>query len=386
MNTTVFTQQVKVISDRLAHLYQGLNTSAALPPALLPSALKELGIVSERLQLAAKMLYQQNEQLLLADQTVKTERQRYQELLEFIPDPCLLTDATGIIQETNRAAAELLNLPQTLVIGQSLTAFIAPETRKQFQTQLQQFQQSAWKQQCQLSLQPRHDIAFKVNAVVESSRPAIDEPLTLRWLLCRQKDDSRGETLEASNSNAELNYSVQVYYKGEAIPLNPQIIWQVRSGLVKLTTFSDNGQEVLVGLAGAEAPFGPSLTALPLYEATALSDTELCSIPLADFESSPTLRQRLLPQISSRLKQTELLLTVYGQTRVADRLYSLLQLLKQEVGEPVANGTRLSVRLTHEELATACCTTRVTVTRLLSKLQQQKKLSLDSQHHLILKR
>ena len=113
MNTTVFTQQVKVISDRLATLYQGLNTTAALPAALLPSALKELGIVSERLQLAAKMLYQQNEQLLLADQTVKTERQRYQELLEFIPDPCLITDATGIIQETNRAATELLNLPQT---------------------------------------------------------------------------------------------------------------------------------------------------------------------------------------------------------------------------------------------------------------------------------
>ena len=99
-------------------------------------------------------------------------------------------------------------------------------------------------------------------------------------------------------------------------------------GLVKLTTFSDNGQEVLVGLAGGEAPFGPSLTALPLYEATALSDTELWSIPVADFERSAALKERLLPHTGQRLKQTELLLAVYGQTRVPDRLYSLLRTVK----------------------------------------------------------
>ncbi|HEY9807157.1 MAG TPA: Crp/Fnr family transcriptional regulator [Candidatus Obscuribacterales bacterium] len=154
---------------------------------------------------------------------------------------------------------------------------------------------------------------------------------------------------------------------------------------MKLTTFSHNGQEVLIGLAGASAPFGSGLTALPLYQATALADTQLWCIPSNDFAASPKLKQRLLPQISQRLKQTELLLAVYGQVRVADRLHSLLQLLKQEIGQPVDNGTRLSVRLTHEDLATACCTTRVTITRLLNQLQQQKKLSIDSQHHLIVK-
>jgi CRP-like cAMP-binding protein len=37
------------------------------------------------------------------------------------------------------------------------------------------------------------------------------------------------------------------------------------------------------------------------------------------------------------------------------------------------------------EAMSDCCTTRVTITRLLTQLQQQKKLSVDSQHHLILK-
>jgi CRP-like cAMP-binding protein len=141
---------------------------------------------------------------------------------------------------------------------------------------------------------------------------------------------------------------------------------------VKLTTFSQTGQEILIGLAGASAPFGPSLTALTLYEATALADTQLWCIPLSDYTTSLPLQQRLLPHISQRLKQTELLLTVYGQLRVSDRLYTLLQLLKQEVGQAVAEGTRLSVRLTHEDLAIACGTTRVTITRLLRQFQQHK--------------
>lgn len=385
MNTIAFTQQVEAMSNRLANLYQGINTSSSLPPTLLPSALKELGIASERLEVAAQMLYQQNRKLSLADQTMEAERQRYQALLEFIPHACLLTDTVGMIQEANSAAAKLLNLPQSLLIGRLLTAFVSHEARQQFQTQLQQLQQRSWKQEWQVRLQPYEGAAFNVSVLVEANHQEANQPLTLRWLLRYANDCNLVEAGEQPDSNAELGYPLQVYHKGETIPLDSQVIWQVRSGLVKLTTFSPSGQEVLIGLAGVSAVFGSSLTALPLYEATALSDTQLWCIPWSEFVASPELKQRFLPQISQRLKQTESLLAVCGQIRLADRLHSLLQLLKQEIGQPVAGGTRLSVRLTHEELATACCTTRVSITRLLTRLQQQNKLSVDSQHYLILK-
>jgi PAS domain S-box-containing protein len=385
MNTTVFSQQVEAMSDRLANLYQGIDTSSSLPLTLLPSALKELGIASERLEVAAQMLHQQNQKLSLADQTVEASRQRYQALLEFIPDACLLTDAAGMIQETNSAAAKLLNLPQSLLVGRLLTAFITDKTRQSFEFQLQQLQQRPWKQKWQVRLQPYQGAAFNISVLVEVSDQEANQPLTLRWLLHHPIDRKEVEAQEHSDSNADLGYPLQLYHKGEIISLNPEVIWQVRSGLVKLTTFSHSGQEVLVGLAGASSAFGSTLTALPLYEATALADTQLWCIPLTELATSPKLKQRLLPQISQRLKQTESLLAVCGQVRVTDRFHSLLQLLKQEIGQPVAGGTRLSVRLTHEDLATACCTTRVTITRLLGQLQQQKKLNIDCQHHLILK-
>jgi cAMP-binding proteins - catabolite gene activator and regulatory subunit of cAMP-dependent protein kinases len=52
----------------------------------------------------------------------------------------------------------------------------------------------------------------------------------------------------------------------------------------------------------------------------------------------------------------------------------------------VPDGTRLNVRLTHQDIAAAIGTTRVTVTRLLGKLKHQGCLSRDKSHHLILKK
>jgi PAS domain S-box-containing protein len=382
MNATVFSQQLKAMSDRLTNLYQQINTSSSLPPVL--SSMTELGVASERLQIAGEMLSQQNHNLSLANQAIEAEYQRYQELLEFIPDPCLLTDASGKIIEANLAAASLLNLPQSVLIGRLLTGFVSYETRQQFQTQLRQMQQKPSKQKWQLKLQPYRQEALNISVFVASQQQAT-QPLTLRWLLRDLSDRNSFEAEKQRDSNVELSYPLQLYLKGETIPLKPDVIWQVHSGLVKLTTYCDNGQEVLLGLAGAKAPFGSSFTALSLYEATALADTLVSSISVTDLANSAEVKQQLLPQISQRLKQTESLLAVHGQSRVADRLHSLLELLKEEVGEPVAGGIRLSVRLTHEDLASACCTTRVTVTRTLKELQKQNKLSVDSQHHIIWK-
>jgi CRP-like cAMP-binding protein len=97
------------------------------------------------------------------------------------------------------------------------------------------------------------------------------------------------------------------------------------------------------------------------------------------------LSQSFLPKITQRLRQTEALLAISGKRQVKERLHYFLQFLKQEIGQPMSQGIRLSVRLTHQDLADACCTTRVTITRLVGKLQQQGKIAFDSKHHMILK-
>jgi CRP-like cAMP-binding protein len=69
---------------------------------------------------------------------------------------------------------------------------------------------------------------------------------------------------------------------------------------------------------------------------------------------------------------------------VEERLQQLLQLLKREMGEPIAQGSRLKIRLTHQNLANAIGTTRVTVTRLLGEFQRQGAVSSDCDRHLII--
>ncbi|MDB9515227.1 Crp/Fnr family transcriptional regulator [Kamptonema animale CS-326] len=190
--------------------------------------------------------------------------------------------------------------------------------------------------------------------------------------------------LEVNRDNTDLDRTLHFYPKGEEIPLVSQGIWQVCQGLVQLSTLYPTGEEGLLGWVGPSMCFGLWLTSLQTYRATAISDTYSICYSMVEVEASPQLCHALMPQIVRRLRQMEAILAIAGQRRVEDRLYQLLLLLKQEFGQPVAGGSRLNIRLTHHDLANAICTTRVTVTRMLGKLQQNGCISRDSDRHLIL--
>ncbi|MEN9247992.1 MAG: helix-turn-helix domain-containing protein, partial [Gloeomargarita sp. GMQP_bins_69] len=73
-----------------------------------------------------------------------------------------------------------------------------------------------------------------------------------------------------------------------------------------------------------------------------------------------------------------------GQRRVQERLRHLLLLLMQEVGQPVEQGVRLEVRLTHQSLANAIGTSRVTCTRLLGRFQDWGWITWGPDRHLVI--
>jgi CRP-like cAMP-binding protein len=87
--------------------------------------------------------------------------------------------------------------------------------------------------------------------------------------------------------------------------------------------------------------------------------------------------------MTRRLQQTESLLAIAGYRRVDDRLRQLLDLLRQEVGQVTNEGVRLSVRLTHQQIAGLIGTTRVTVTRLLREFRDEGWVSVDSKRHIL---
>jgi PAS domain S-box-containing protein len=386
VNIEQFIQRAEILHKRLADLYQTASVLPWIPPDLLPQALKELYNTLKMVQLAAQELYQQNEELLQTRNWIEAERQHYKDLFEFAPDGYLVTNTEGIIQEANHTAAKLLNVSKHFLVGKPMINFVPLEERQQVGSELIQLSQSDRVRELLVRLQKRYGESFDAALTVTVVRNQQGKAISLRWMV---RNISERQYLESgivkNDSDLFNDRHVHLHSKGETILLNPLVIWYVSQGLVKLSTYCETGEEVLIGLATAGMVFGSSLTSLNIYQATAFSDVKLVSIYAAEIEASPNLSHTLLPKINQRLRQTESFLVISGRRRVQERLHYLLELLKREVGETVPEGTRLSVRFTHEDIASACCTTRVTITRLMGKLQEEGIISFDSKKHIILK-
>jgi CRP-like cAMP-binding protein len=178
---------------------------------------------------------------------------------------------------------------------------------------------------------------------------------------------------------------VFTYTSGEVIWPDPDQIWVVCSGVVQISTIHASGDEIILGLVSPSMPFGAPLTHLQSYITKALTPVELICFKVQEIEQSPNLTQALFRQLSHRLRQTEAMLAITSHRRVEDRLRHLLLLLKQEVGEPIqGDAIRLTVKLTHQQIANAISASRVTITRLLGKLRAENLVYQDQARHLII--
>lgn len=379
MNLENFAKQVAGVNLRLGSLYQEVKPNLPIPVEVMPTALKELGFVCEELQVALEELQLQNEELHLAQVALEVQKLRYQELFDLAPNAYLVTNDQGIIKEANQIAATTLNVPQRFLIGKPLVLFIAEEKRQLFNVQLTELQEAGNKVRLKLRFLPRNLQPFNADLLLAKISDWEGNLIGLRVCIYEIEGKPQLQLINPTSTKSAINPQKQTYLKGEIIPVKSQVIWQVCQGLVKLSTVSENGEEVLVGLVGNDMIFGANLTRLQTYQATALSEVQLVSIPWAEIDSIS-----IVAQINQRLQQTESLLAISGQRRVKDRFYQLLQLLKQEIGQKVESGIRLNIRFTHQDFADACSTTRVTITRLIGKLQKDGEIKVDSKNHLIL--
>jgi PAS domain S-box-containing protein len=151
----------------------------------LQQALEELQVVEEELR-------EQNEELSIARELVELERQRYQDLFEFAPDGYLVTNAAGVIQEANRAAAILLAVRQKDLVNKPLILFIASQDRQTFATRLNNSQQV---QEWEVYLKPRRGKTFLASIRAASMYDSEGKQVGWRWLLC---DISEGQQAKAA--------------------------------------------------------------------------------------------------------------------------------------------------------------------------------------------
>ena len=170
---------------------------------------------------------------------------------------------------------------------------------------------------------------------------------------------------------------------GVKVPLLPDHIWIVVRGIVKLSCLNEQGDDVLLAIAGPNEPFGDPLTHLDLYEVTTLDHCDLLGLSIQEVTSTPHLNINLMEALMQRTRQSESLIALLGLRGVDNRVKRFLELLAENYGQPCDQGLALNLRLTHQEIASAVSTTRVTVTKVVGQLKESGWLQYDSKQRMV---
>lgn len=181
---------------------------------------------------------------------------------------------------------------------------------------------------------------------------------------------------------------VETYDRSKTIffPGDPaERVYFLMKGAVKLSRVYEAGEEITVALLRENSVFGV-LSLITgnrsdrFYHAVAFTPVELLSVPIDQVEKSlkedPELPLVLLRGLSSRILQTEMMIETLAHRDMGSRLVSFLLILCRDFGIPSPDGIMIDLKLSHQAIAEAIGSTRVTVTRLLGELRDQEMISI----------
>jgi CRP-like cAMP-binding protein len=78
--------------------------------------------------------------------------------------------------------------------------------------------------------------------------------------------------------------TVLIYHKGKNISMIDRDIYFVQQGIVQLSSFDSEGNDILLGIISPSMPFGLPLTSINPYHAVALSNVSLVRFTIAEVE------------------------------------------------------------------------------------------------------
>jgi len=158
----------------------------------------------------------------------------------------------------------------------------------------------------------------------------------------------------------------------------------IAQGKVRVYVIGEDGRELSISILGPGEIIGemalfdemPRSASVAAIEATTTLELHQ-DILLRSLERSPTLALSLLRALSTRLRNTTEEAEGLATLMVADRLMLRLRRLSKWSGRPVADGVRITVPLTQQELAALVGTSRESVNRALAGLRKQGKVRLE---------
>ncbi|WP_320677514.1 global nitrogen regulator NtcA [Prochlorococcus sp. MIT 1300] len=163
-------------------------------------------------------------------------------------------------------------------------------------------------------------------------------------------------------------------------------VYLIRRGAVRLSRVYESGEEITVALLRENSLFGV-LSLLTghrsdrFYHAVAFTRVEMITAPAVSvrqaIEDDSGVGLLLLQGLSSRILQTETMIETLTHRDMSSRLVSFLLVLCRDFGVPGDQGITIDLRLSHQAIAEAIGSTRVTITRLLGDLRSAGLVEID---------
>ena len=173
--------------------------------------------------------------------------------------------------------------------------------------------------------------------------------------------------------------NTRLFGTGDELPCQADHLWLIVDGVVKSYTLSEEGSLVTLGFWGVEDLIGHSLSRVVPYNLQCLCKVKAVAIHRNCWDD---FSKNLL----YHAQQTQQLSYIVRNNRIAKRLWLLLEWLAYKFGRTVEQGRLIDFKLTHQELADAISTTRITVTKTLIQFEQEGSILRPRTKCIILKR
>jgi CRP-like cAMP-binding protein len=184
-------------------------------------------------------------------------------------------------------------------------------------------------------------------------------------------------TLSTYTSALYPNFKQQTFTCRQLVTMPFNGLLRINRGAVRAVTWSEQGTAITLGYWGVGDVLGQSLSGVQPYQIECKTHVEVSYIP-------QNLCHQSLDEIFRHFQETQAFFCIVRSESLRDRLVQLLAWLGQKFGRQVEQGVLIDLRLTHQELSEAIGITRITVTRLMSRLEEEKVIDRTRPQYIVL--
>jgi len=169
----------------------------------------------------------------------------------------------------------------------------------------------------------------------------------------------------------------QTFTCRQLVPVPSKGLLRIERGAVRTVTWNEEGTPITLGYWGVGDVLGQSLSGVQPYQIECKTHVEISYIPANSCDRS-------LDEILAHVRQNQAFFCIVRSESLRSRLLQLLIWLGQKFGREIAQGLLIDLRLTHQEISEALGITRITVTRLMGRLEEEGFIDRSRPQYIVL--